>query len=308
MTRKVFNVLSTDGVHTLSGVIYLPMGKPKGLFHIVHGMAEYTDRYAPLMTFLAGAGYIVFGYDHLGHGKTVDSPDELGFIAPKNGWRLLVDDVVAFENAVCREYPDLPLILMGHSMGSFIVRLAEERISDRLSGLIVCGTGGPNPAAPAGLLICDILRGIYGEKHISNFLEKMAFGAYNKRFPNNSKYNWLTKDADVVAAYEQDPLCGFPFTASALHDLVKLNQQCNRRGWFRRFSKDLPVLLISGEEDPVGDYGKGVKTVYDRLRNHGVVGAELQLYANCRHEIHNDSCRSQMFERIFEFCDRRIKK
>ncbi len=296
-----YSVPSADGIHTLSGVIYKPQSEIKGLFHLVHGMTEYIGRYDPLMSFLADAGYLVFGYDHLGHGKTARDESELGFIAHKDGWRYLVEDVIRFEDAVQKEYPDLSLVLMGHSMGSFIVRLAAEKPEFRGTKLIVCGTGGPNPAAPVGLLICDVMRLLFGEKHISPLVESVAFGAYNRQFEGLSPYDWLTKDRAVIARYEKDPFCTFHFTVSAMHDLVELNARCNKRKWFSAFRKDLPVLLIAGDRDPVGNYGKGVTAVYDRLKGAGVRDVTLRLYENCRHEIHNDTCKDEMFADIHSF-------
>ncbi len=301
-TVNEYCVPSSDGIHQLKGVVYKPTGEIKGLFHLVHGMTEYIGRYDALLCHLADEGYLAFGYDHLGHGKTADNDDELGFIAHKDGWRLLVQDVSAFENAVRKEYPNLPLVLMGHSMGSFIVRLAVEEMETKPDKLIICGTGGPNPASPAGLMLSKIIRLFCGEKHVSPLIEKMAFGSYNKQFEGNTPHDWLTKDRNVIAAYEKDRFCTFHFTVSAMHDLISLNYFANKSAWFKNFPCDLPVLLIAGDMDPVGNYGKGVTAVYDRLKAQGVRSVELKLYENCRHEIHNDTCREEVFEKISAFC------
>ena len=294
---------SVDGRHTLSGTVYRPDGEIKGIFHIVHGMTEYIKRYAPLFEAAAERGFIAFGYDHLGHGETARDDSELGYFAEKNGYDLLVRDVLAAEDKMLEQNPGLPLILMGHSMGSFISRLAAERGGERLSGLIICGTGGPRFGAEAGLLICDIEKLIFGERHISKTIEIMTFGSYNKRFPGGSKYAWITKDKVVIAEYEKDKYCTFHFTVSALHDLVKLSISANRRDWFLNMRKDLPVLIVSGEDDPVGDYGRGVTKVYDRLKAAGAENVTLHLYENGRHEIHNDDCRAELFGEIGEFLD-----
>lgn len=299
-----FQLPSCDGSHTLSGTVYRPVGAARGLFHIVHGMTEYIARYAPLFEFAAEHGYIVFGYDHLGHGKTASDDSELGFIAHKNGHELLVRDVLAAEDAMLSEYPGLPLVLMGHSMGSFISRIAAERGGDRLSGLVICGTGGPRFGASAGLLLCDIQRLLFGERHISPMIENITFGAYNKHFSGGSKYEWVTKDEDILAAYEKDKYCTFHFSVSALHDLVKLNILANRREWFENMRADLPMLLVSGAEDPVGDYGRGVSEVYRRLKACGKQDVTIHLYDNCRHEIHNDDSRPELFREILGFLDR----
>ncbi len=297
---KEFSVNSTDNIHTLIGKIYIPSGDIKGLFHIVHGMTEYIDRYDVLMSALAEEGYIAFGYDNLGHGRTARDDSELGFIAHRNGWKYLVNDVAAYENAVKKLYPDLPLYLMGHSMGSFIARLAAENNPDYYEKLIICGTGGKNPLAPFGLLLADIIRLIMGEKHISNFLIKMAFGTYNKKFEHNSEYDWLTKDLSLIEKYSNDKFCNFKFSVSAMHDLIKLNFMCNREKWFKNLKKDIPVLLISGDNDPVGNYGKGVIWVHNKLQKNDAE-SQIILYENCRHEILNDTCRNQVISDILNF-------
>lgn len=292
-------VLSSDGVHTLKGIIYLPTGTPQGIFHLVHGMTEYIGRYDSLLALIASAGFVACGFDNLGHGKTA-SEDELGFIAEKDGYKYLIDDVIVFGNAVKADYPELPYYLMGHSMGSFIVRLAAEKYKNDIDRLIICGTGGPNPAAGIGLALIDILTLFKGKHAYSDFIENMAFGSYNKRFSGGSKYEWLTKDEDIKTAYAKDPLCTFRFTLSALKDLIILNSLCNRNAWFKNMRKDMPVMLISGEDDPVGNYGKGVTAVYKRLKANGC-DVTIHLYENCRHEIHNDTCREQSAQDILKF-------
>ena len=298
-----FDVLSSDRIHTLKGVLVIPEGEIKGIFHLVHGMCEYIGRYDALFSALANEGYLCCGYDHLGHGKTACGPEELGFIAHRDGWKILVNDVEVFERAVTQQYPGKPVFLMGHSMGSFIVRLAAETLGDRIEKLIICGTGGPNPASPAGLLAADLVRLFKGEKHRSTLINQLAFGAYNKRFEGNTDYEWLTNDRAVINRYIADPFCHYLFTVSGMHDLVKLNARSNRAKWADSFRKDLPILLISGRDDPVGDYGKGVETVYRKLRAAGHTAVTLKLYDGCRHEIHNDRCREEMLRDLLQFIE-----
>lgn len=250
---------------------------------------------------MAKSGFLSFGFDNLGHGKTAFNDTELGFIAHKNGWKYMIDDVICFAEAVKIEYPNLPYILMGHSMGSFIARLATEKSSDDMIGLIICGTAGMNPAAPLGLMITDILKCLHSEKAISPFLEAIVFGSYNKRFPEKSKYSWVSSDAKLIKKYEQDKYCTFHFTISAMHDLMMLMTNCNRNVWFKNLRKDLPVFIISGDNDPVGNYGKGVLQVYNRLIKAGHSDTEIKLYKNARHEIHNDYCAKEVLSDILNF-------
>ncbi len=297
---RALSVPSTDNIHTLQGKIFIPEGEIKGLFHIVHGMTEYIDRYDHLFAVLAENGYVCFGYDNLGHGKTAKDDSELGFIAHNNGWRYLVNDVISFSDTVKEMYPDMPLTLMGHSMGSFIARLAFENHSDIYKNVIICGTSGPNPLSKIGLLFAKFKKIINGEKYISNTVYNLAFGSYNKRFDGDTDYEWLTKDKALIEKYSKDKYCTFKFTLSAMIDLMNLLSACNRKQWFQNINKNTPIFLISGKEDPVGNYGEGVKEVYEKLKLSGA-NVKLKLYPNCRHEIHNDSCKDEMFKDILEF-------
>ena len=212
---RQMTVNSTDNIHTLVGKIYIPDGEIKGLVHVVHGMTEYIDRYDYFMSAAAEAGFVAFGYDHLGHGKTAKDDSELGFIAHNDGWKYLVNDVGVYSDAVKQLYPDVPLILFGHSMGSFIARLAANVFPDYYNKLIICGTSGKNPLSGAGLLITDIIRLFCGEKHISKLVNKMAFGSYNKRFKGDSEYEWLSSERNNIIKYADDKYCTFSFTVSA---------------------------------------------------------------------------------------------
>ena len=294
------DVLSSDKKHQLKGVIYLPEGEPKGLFHVVHGMTEYIGRYDKFMRAMAQFGYITFGYDHTGHGKTA-SKDELGYFADKNGWRILVDDVYLYGAEVRDEMgKGLPFILMGHSMGSFIVRLTAAKYN-HYEKLIIMGTGGPNAAAGAGIALSGLLKKLKGTRGYSDFIYSMAFGSYNKGFEQeNDKYAWLSVDKANRDIYRKDALCTYMFTISAMQDLVKLNKYCNDKSWFESVDKKKPILLISGGDDPVGEHGKGVQKVYELLKDAGV-NVEIKLFDGYRHEILNDFCKDDVIKTLCDF-------
>jgi len=302
--KKEFAAPSSDGIHTLSGVVYIPEGKACGFFHVVHGMTEHIGRYDRFMSAIAENGYICFGYDHLGHGNTVKDKSELGFIAHKNGYDLLCRDVKVFSDAVRGEFDGentLPYYLMGHSMGSFVVRLATERYV-RPDKLIIMGTGGANPAAGVGLALISLIKLFKGEKHISSFVENLAFGSYNSRFKNDAdadSKSWLTTDKSVREKYINDDFCTFKFTVSAMGDLMRLLKSCNRGAWFKTLPK-IPLLLVAGEDDPVGNYGKGVLGVEAKLKKHSH-NVECHLYKGARHEILNDFCYEQLKNDILSF-------
>lgn len=293
---------STDGIHQLKGKIYIPEGEPKGIFHAVHGMIEHIGRYDAFLREMAEKGYVVVAYDHLGHGRTANDETELGFIAKKKGWKNLRDDVYTVSKIMKEEYPDLPYYLMGHSMGSFIVRCAAATYPDLADKLIVMGTGGPLASVKLSFPLINTIKFFRGRKHISPLVEKLAFGEYNNGFGDGGSGDWLSKDPEVRRRFNADPLCSYHFTISAMHDLVKLNDKANSRKWFGKISKTLPILLISGAEDPVGDHGKGVKKVYRRLKKRGA-NVTMKLYTDNRHEILNDDQREEVIADINRFLE-----
>ena len=302
-----YSVPSCDGVHDLAGKVYLPDTSPKGIIHILHGMTEHIARYEPFMAEMAEVGYIACGYDHLGHGYTAADASELGYIADKGGHDLLLRDVKGFSDAVRAEYgQDLPYILMGHSMGSFIARLAAEKYVTP-DALIVMGTGGPNPATGVGLALIRVVQACKGSRHISPFLDKVAFGGYNKKFDDGDSdpRAWLTKDASVREKYANDPFCNYKFTVSVMGDLVTLTKCANRKAWFTSLPQGLPVLLVSGRDDPVGDFGTGVETVCSRLQKAGHP-VTCRLYDGYRHEILNDACHDRVVADILDFLQNAI--
>ena len=302
MIKTEYNVMSSDKKHTLAGHIYIPDvpgGEIKGLFHVVHGMCEHIGRYDEFMRKIADEGYICFGYDNLGHGRTV-SDDELGYIAHKEGYKRLAEDVGVYSAAVRKDFGgNLPYYLMGHSMGSFIVRYASENYV-KPDKLIIMGTGGKNPAAGVGIALVDVMMLFKGERYVSKFVDNMAFGSFGKKFPENESNSWLTKDAGIREKYRSDKYCSFKFSLAAMKDLMTLNRATNSKAWFDGFDKKTPVLLISGEDDPVGDYGAGVKKVYDELSSRGCI-VKMKLYPNCRHEILNDTSREECTKDIINF-------
>lgn len=302
ITNYGSRVRSSDKIHDLCGVVYLPKGEAKGIFHIVHGMTEHIARYEWIMTALAENGYIACGYDNLGHGNTANE-GEHGFIASENGYDLLARDVKEFSDAVKNAHgKDLPYILMGHSMGSFIVRYAALKYVTP-DKLIIMGTGGKNPLAGMGLAVMGAIKAFKGERHVSALAYSLAFGAYNKRFTEvceNDPSPWLTTDKAVREKYYADKYCTFKFTVSAMRDLIRLLKITNSGAWFKGIDKNMPILLVSGAEDPVGNYGKGVRQVENRLKKAGA-DVKAVIYEGARHEILNDFVKEDVKKDILEF-------
>ncbi|MBO5715135.1 MAG: alpha/beta hydrolase [Clostridia bacterium] len=293
-------VLSSNGKNMLAGRIYLPNGEIKGYFHIVHGMTEYIGRYDKFMRILAENGYIALGYDHLGHGNTANDDSELGFIAEHNGDDLLARDVKVFADAMKSEYGHYPYYLMGHSMGSFVVRMAVKNYITP-DKLIIMGTGGPKGIVVFGLYLSKFIQKIRGPKHYSKLVRFLAFGSYNARCKKSEgPHAWLTNDSDIRDKYNNDKFCTFQLTVSAMHDLISLTYKANRKEWFSNVAKKMPILLVSGKDDVVGDYSKGVIAVRDHLIKCGA-DVTMKLYENNRHELLNDNAREECTQDILDF-------
>lgn len=298
------NVLSTDGIHTLKGKVYSPEGikRAKGFFQIVHGMTEHIDRYDEFMRKIAENGYICFGFNNLGHKDTAEE-NELGFIAEKGGYKYLIDDVATFYAAVSNKYRAKKYILMGHSMGSFIARLFAEKYSGVADALIICGTGNNCLSALAGVGIAKLIQVIKGPLYYSVLLDKIILGFYNVGFKGDTRYEWLTKDRKIIENRQKDKYCTFRFKVSAIKDLLMLTYRANRKKWYENIDKNLPILLISGDKDPVGAKGRGVTAIFKKLRRMGSKDVNVFLYKDCRHEILNDSCKDETISDIIDFIE-----
>ncbi len=299
-------VMSSDGVNTLYGKVYVPAGEIKALFQVVHGMAEHIERYDEFMGFMAENGYVVFAHDHVGHGKTGAAAGELGYIADDGGYKTLIEDVRVFAEAVKADFPGKKHILMGHSMGSFVVRNYAAKYGEELAGLVPMGTGGPNPAAKIGITLAKEIKKKYGAHHVSELVHNLVFGSYNARTEKVNTFDWLSVDKENIVKYEADELCGFPFTVSAMQDLITLTYLCNAKETALATPEELPVLMVAGMEDPVGAYGKGVKQAGNMLCKAGVKDVKIKLYKGYRHEILNEACRGRVMADILAFAERVI--
>lgn len=274
----------------------------KGIIAITHGMAEHTDRYIEIAQYLCSKGYAVFMHDHAGHGKSVASGEDLGFFSKENGNEKIVDDVKKVTELINKEFPGKPVILWGHSMGSFVARRFIAKYPDAVKGAVICGTAGANPAAGAGILIAKAIIKLLGAHHRSNLLDTMAFGAYNKKFEKKTGFEWLSVNEKNIEIYVKDPLCGYKFTAGGFRDLFSLLNSVSGKDWYNAVP-DIPVYLIAGDMDPVGNYGKGVQEVYDKLLKSGHNKISLKLYKGLRHEIHNENERYEVLDDIASFAD-----
>lgn len=287
---------SSDGIHKLYCRVYTPDGEPQGLFHVAHGMTEHISRYDGFMRKMAEEGFICYGYDHLGHGYTANDESDLGYLG---SWELLVEDLQNVSRLIKSEHPSLPCYLLGHSMGSFIARCAATpRIWKKV---VLLGTSGPTPAAAAGLAVVRAKIKKDGERAISPEIEKMVFVSYRSHFKDEDDViAWVSSDKKVRDTFRQDKFCTFHFTLNGFYTLLKLHTLCNSKTWFKNVGSTLPILLLSGIDDPVGNYGKGVTKVYKNLKANGK-NVKMKLYDGCRHEILNDFRQDEVTADILDF-------
>ncbi len=300
MKTCTFQFPSATGVCEIHGCIFTPdTAEPSTVLAIHHGMAEHMERYIPFCQYLTDHGVAVFMHDMASHGKSACPDGTKGWFGEKDGYLGLVKDFRTVAGRAREMYPDARHLVMGHSMGSFICRMYLSMYpEDHPDGAVIMGTGGPNPAAGAGLAVASLVGIIRGKKHQSSFINEMAFGSYGKRFEGRTAFDWLTRDKEIVDRYVADPMCGYLFTVQGMHDLVSVNQACNTAGWFQTVPKDLPILLISGEEDPVGNYGSGVREVAKGLTDAGCTRVSVKLYPGCRHEVLNETNRKDVMEDV----------
>lgn len=273
---------------------------PVGLVQIIHGMCEYGDRYAPFAALLAGHGFVVALADTAGHGRTA-GPGRLGFLAEQGGDRVVVADAAAFGARLRARYPELPFFLMGHSFGSMIARGIMAREGRQLQGAILCGTSGSQPVATFGRVVIRLVIALRGPRYRSRLLSSLAFWDYNRKFGRRTDYEWLSKDSALVDRYAADQLCNYTFTAAGFLDIANLLRFISSERWYRQLPRSLPCILLSGGMDPVGAYGKGVREVYDRLRQAGLSDVTLRLFPDDRHEILNETDREEVAQVILQW-------
>lgn len=308
MIRKEFNFPSSSGLCDIFAQSFIPdSGNVKAVIQISHGMAEHSDRYIPFAEKLCEAGYAVFTNDHLGHRRSVKDDSMLGFFGSEKGYMNIVNDCKKLTEIAKAEYPDVPYFFFGHSMGSFIARCYTKYYGDGIDAAVYCGTSGPNPGASAGIAIAKLIGKAKGEMYRSRFIDSVAFGTYNKKTDKKTAFDWLTKDENKVDEYIADEYCGFLFTAAGYKDLFSALNEANADDWYNSFDKALPVLLIAGEDDPVGAYGKGVTKVYENLKNTGHSDVTLKLYPTDRHEILNETDREDVMAYLVSWFDSKVK-
>ncbi|MGN0538577.1 MAG: alpha/beta fold hydrolase [Candidatus Fimenecus sp.] len=274
---------------------------PIGIVQLTHGMAEHIARYDDFARFLASNGFVVCGHDHLGHGKSIESRAELGTMGAVNGDKRLVDDMHILTKIMKKRHPELPYFLFGHSMGSFCARVYAAHFGDELNGLIICGTGNTPSILSVASSGIDKLVEKYGHmKKIDAMGDIMNKGFSLLSDDKENPLAWLSANADNRLAYSNDDLCGFTYTLGGYRDIYNLMCEACEDRWPYRLPKDLPIMIISGANDPVGMNGKGVLAVADNLVKAGFEPTVI-LYPGMRHEILNETEKEIVYNDVLSF-------
>lgn len=311
MERKIEYLDSCDGSTSIYVRFWEPEGPPKAVLQLVHGMVEFIDRYDRFARVLADQGILVAGHDQLGHGASVKTREDWGYFADKGGNRCLLEDIKSLRDRLGESYPGLPRFILGHSMGSFLVRqYLHSYPEDKFSGAIILGTG----MQPAWLLffgywLARLIGAVKGSRHRSPLLTQMSLGNGNKYFkPNRTPFDFLTRDEAIVDLYCADDRNQFLFTAGAYADMFLGMRTLTRKRNLVRMDKELPILIASGTDDPVGAMGKGPPALARQLESLGFSHVRLKMYPAARHELINEINYQEVDADILAFIQDQLEK
>ena len=295
----------SKGAGKIHGCCWTPEGEAKAVVQIVHGIAEFVERYDDFANFLNDQGVLVVAEDHMGHGQSINGDGIQGYF--HGGWFTAVEDSMQLMADTKAEYPDVPYILFGHSMGSFMARTILCKYPDcGLTGAVICGTGWqPAAALPAMVKMLEGISKLSDETKPSEMLQKLVFGSYNKKVEHpRTPYDWLTRDDRIVDAYIAHPLCGFTPTAGLMREMIRGIHYIQQKTNLEAMNKKLPVFFIAGGDDPVGPYGKGVHICAEAFRKAGMEDVSVRIYPLCRHEILNEINREQVYQDVLRWIEK----
>nr|WP_315101079.1 alpha/beta hydrolase [uncultured Catonella sp.] len=303
MDKETISFDSSDGKSKVAGYIYTENHvKPKAVIQLSHGMCEYIERYEWLADFFTGRGYVFAGNDHLGHGNS-SAISEYGIFDEEH----VEMDLKKMNDILREKYPLLPIILYGHSMGSFFARWYASRYPDTIDGLIISGTAGPAIINVIGRMLAGFIANTHKKGYVSKLLVKLSFGNYLKRIPDAKSFgDWLTHDRAVIDRYRADPKCNFKFSAKGYHSMLTALTVVSRKEWARSLPKDISILQIAGAEDPVGNYGVGVRKVTKLLKDAGIKDVTEYIDETGRHELHNEINKTEIMKKVVNWLDNRF--
>ena len=303
-----FTLPSTVPGRTLHAFRCVPEGPVRAVVQLSHGMVEFIDRYKPLAEYLAAQGILVTGHDHLGHGASIRTKADYGYFAQPDGNRAVLDDLHAVTEQTKALYPGVPYFLLGHSMGSFYARQYLCEWGDELDGAIILGTGYQSKALVAtARALCRVLAVFFGWQHRSKLVANLSFAGYNKGLEGRTPQDWLNRDAAEVDKYRADERCMFTFTLNAYYSMFTGILRLYDPAFLGQMPKDLPLLFLAGDADPVGEQGRGVQRAIDSLRAVGVQNIRQKLYPGARHELLMELNRQEVMGNIAHWLNEQLQ-
>lgn len=302
MEQKNFTVQSEFDGLTLHATVYEPNGEKKGVFQILHGMCEYKERYAPLMQFFCENGYVAVCHDQRGHGDSVKAPEDLGYFYEYSA-NAIVEDAAQMTREMKARYPDLPIVLFGHSMGSMVARCYLRKYDDMVDRAIVCGSPCKNPLAGVAIFLEKCIRLFRGARHRSKMLTYLSTGKGNDNFPGEGKGAWLSKNRANIDEFHANPKGDYRFTCNGFENLFKLMKRTYTKKGYELKNPDLPIYFVSGGDDPVLGGEKNWNEVLEFMRKVGYTNVSGTLYQGLRHEVHNELDNENVLSDLLAFAN-----
>ena len=299
----------SKGAGRIHGCRWEPEQPPVAVVQIIHGIAEYVERYDDFARYLNRLGFLVVAEDHMGHGKSISGEGIQGYF--HGGWFAAVEDTYRLLQGTRKEFPDIPYILFGHSMGSFMTRTILCKYPDSgIRSAVLCGTGWmPDALLPGAEKLVDIICKQGKETQPNRALEKLVFGNYNARVEHpRTEFDWVSRDKKQVDAYIAHPRCGFTPTAGLMRELIRGVRYIQNEKHLKAMKKELPVLFIAGGDDPVGNYGKGVLQSAEAFRKAGMQDVSCKIYPLGRHEILNEINREEVYQDVSSWLNGKLFK
>ena len=302
-TKEQKSFMSPDKETEIVYYVYTPSVTPKAVFQIIHGMCEYMERYEHFAEYLCDKGIVVCGFDMRGHGKSAKTKDDLGGFGKKKGYDWFSKDTEALRLIMREKYRRLPYIMLGHSMGSLVLRDYIVDHGTDIDGAIIMGTVGGKYPLKQGIALTEFTARFKGGRTRQESLKDAIMKVFNMDFPEKTPMAWISRDTNVGIENDKDEMCDFTFTARGFNDLLHLYDNVSYDQWAEDVPKSLPILIISGSDDPIGGKGEGVTSVYESLKEAEVNHLTLKLYEGARHELVNETNKEEVFDDIHAWCD-----
>lgn len=307
--KKDYYYKSNDGITNIHAIKW-DVDNPRAVIQIAHGVTEYIDRYDEFAKFLNDKGFVVVGNDHIGHGKSIDKSKGPMYFGSEGSWDYATEDLYLLYSDVKKEYDSIPYFILGFSLGSFLVRTLLIKHPDVSDGAILMGTGQTSWLnIKLGLMMANSEVKKHGDNAFTDKIDDLTFGTYNKKFkPNRTKLDWLCKNEEALDKYLEDSNRGESFSAGLFRELLSGMLFDRDIDNIKKMNEDLPVLFLSGDKDPVGDFGKGVKTAYSDFKKAGIKNLDIKLYPGLRHDILNEKNKEEVYNDVSDWLDKRLVK